>query len=44
MSNEIIILGNFGNSDNSSLQKDFQSQEILNVAKKKYKNLKDWHC
>lgn len=40
MSNEIIILGNFGNSDNSALQKDFQSQEILNVAKKKYKNLK----
>tara|TARA_B100000214_G_C23973928_1_gene631729 strand:- start:3442 stop:4455 length:1014 start_codon:yes stop_codon:yes gene_type:complete len=40
MSNEIIILGNFGNSDNSALQKDFQSQEILNVANKKYKNLK----
>ena len=35
MSNKIIILGNFGNSDNSSLQKDFQTQEILDLAKKK---------
>ena len=40
MSNKIIILGNFGNSDNSSLQKDFQTQEILDLAKKNHNNLK----
>ena len=40
MSNKIIILGNFGNSDNSALQKDFQAKEILDLAKKNHNNLK----
>jgi len=34
MSNEIIILGNFENSDNSALQKDFMAKDLLEVAKK----------
>jgi len=40
MSNEIIILGNFGNSDNSALQKDFMAEELLQVAKSNHNNMK----